>query len=286
MLARKLRFLPLLLLSLGMTSCVQNTPKSYAALNGNWHLSGQQGATQLPLLKSPLLTFAMGVSGKTVSANGTAGVNCSGGDGALAGSMSFSGQIAADGTFELTNSAEPRDTIQLTIKGKVPPDGATTWAGSYTMVNSTPPTGCIFNLSSDFVATAYPPLNGTYSGKITGHGLGSGIMDSTVISQGAITAAPLRPSLPVIYYIPLRATIEVSGSSSYSSGTTTASQSAAASSSVSGNSLSLNYLMNDGSTVLLEGWFPNPSESTLQVHLMPGFGTSGSVSDICTLTRQ
>jgi hypothetical protein len=239
------------------------------------------------LEQSPLLTFAMGVNGNTLYANGNVGVNCSSGSSAEGGVMSLSGPIASDGTFVLSNSAQPLDSIQIAIEGKIPADGATTWAGSYKVVNATPPTGCLFNYSSDFVATAYTPLNGTYSGKITGPKLGSGITVITQISQGELASGRLLPTSPLIYYFPLSATITVGGSPTIKSGSTAEGSLTALSSSIRGNAFTLNFIMNDGSTVDLEGWFTDASESTLQVSLAPNFGKSSlGPSDICTLTRQ
>jgi len=281
--AGKLFLAPLLFSSLCLTSCVQSAPKSYAGINGNWHIAGKEGVTQLPLVQSPLLTFAMGVNGKTIYASGNVGVNCSNGGAAIGGVSPVTGQIASDGTFLLSNSAEPLDTIQLTIRGKVPADGATTWTGSYTIVNAVPSTGCVFNDSSDFVATAYPPLNGAYSGMITGPGFESGISVTTQITQGAFTSAALPRSSALVYYTPLSGTIAITGSPTLKTGTTSANQ-VPWSSSISGNGFILNFVMNDGSTLALSGWFTDSSESTIQV-VTGGFGQSYK-SNICTLTRQ
>src|ERR1700761_6820816 len=130
--------LPLLLSSsIFLTSCSQPSVKSlaapsYTAINGNWHIAGQPGNLPLPPVQSPLLTFAMGVNGNTLYAMGNVGVTCAGGRAAVGGGMPLIGQIATDGTFTLSNSDEPSDTIQITIQGEVPADGATTWTGNYT----------------------------------------------------------------------------------------------------------------------------------------------------------
>jgi hypothetical protein len=280
----KLLFLPLLLMSIGLTSCGRIIQASYAALDGNWHIAGEQGNQILPPLQSPLLTFAIGGSGDTVYANGNVGVICSSGSSAIGGGVELTGQIASDGTFLLSNSAFPLDSIQITIQGKVPAPGSTTWSGSYTVTNGPTAIGCSFNLSGDFVASLYPPLDGTYSGTITGQGLGSGITVTTQITQGTFTSITLSPSARTIYFIPLTATITVSGSSSYTTGTTTASQLLPGSSSIGGNSFALTFLMNNGSTLTLSGWFSDPSESTLQIE--GPLSSSGSVFGSGTLTRQ
>jgi hypothetical protein len=80
-------------------------------------------------------------------------------------------------------------------------------------------------------------------------------------------------------------TISVVGSSSYTSGSTSAVESPLPSNGIGGNFFGMEYKMNDGSTLILSGWFLDSSESTLQVELNGSFG-SGIASNICTLTRQ
>lgn len=281
----KLFLRSLLFLSIGLTSCARIISSSDSPLDGNWHIAGEEGNRILPPLQSPLLTFAIGVSGNSIYANGNVGVICSSGTGAEGGSMQLTGQIASDGTFLMSNSNEPLDSIQITIQGKVPAPGSTTWSGNYTVTSgSTAVVGCTFNLSGNFVASLYPPLNGTYSGTITGQGLGSGITVTTEITQGAFTSAKFSPSAPSFYFIPLSATISVSGSSSFTTGATTAIQLLPGSSSVGGNAFELTFLMNNGSTLTLFGWFSDPSESTLQIE--GPLSTSGNLFGSGTLTRQ
>lgn len=286
--APKLFLLPLLFCCvtfscLTLTSCVQPTHSSSAALEGNWHIAGQLGNAPLQLVQSPLIAFSMGVSGSTVYANGSIDVTCTNG-GAIGGSMYLTGSIASDGTFTLTNASEPLDSIQITIHGKVPAGGATAWSGSYTLANASD-TSCAFNQSSSFVATLYPPLNGTYSGTITGPGYGSGITVTVQISQGQFTSASAPRSSAPTFFIPLSSSISVVGSSSYTSGSTSAMGMPMLTDGVAGNYFGLDYTMNDGTSLFLVGWFSDSSESTLQVQLDSGLSTS-TISNICTLTRQ
>ena len=105
---------PLFLLSFGLSSCVQPPLKSYAAIDGNWHIAGEGGAAGFPPQQSPLLTFAIGVIGNSIYANGDVGVNCTNGGaigGAIGGSMSLTGQIASDGTFLLSSFPRPHSTV-------------------------------------------------------------------------------------------------------------------------------------------------------------------------------
>ena len=263
--ASKPFFLLLFLSSFCFTSCVQTPPKSYVGLNGNWHIAGQQGISPDLVAQSPLLTFALVVNGDVINASGYFGFNCSEGNGSSISIMSLTGQIAPNGTFLLTDTTS-LDGGQITIHGRAPVDGATTWAGSYAITGETGFfSGCSFNGSSDFVADAYSPLNGTYTGTITGLGHGPTITVTTQVTQGALTSTTLGPSLPATYFAPLTGTISVSGSSSFTSGTTIVGPVQSLSNSLRGNTFVLTYLMNDGSKLTLEGWLTDSTESTLQI---------------------
>jgi len=256
--ARKLFLASIFVSALLVTSCGGNSQNSYTSLEGNWHLAGGEAPSQYPLL-----TLAIGVSGNMVYGSGDVGVNCSSGDAAIGSSFTVTGQIASDGTFTLTNvptnSAFPLNTIQVVIRGKVPAKGATTWAGNFTITNAATETTCTFDVSSNFAAVLYPPVNGTYAGTLTGRGFDSGITVATSITQGAFTPLPAPSSIPPSYYNPLSATITVTGSSCFTSGTTNSSLS-----SISGEHFTLIYAMDDGSTLHLSGWFSDPSELTVQ----------------------
>jgi hypothetical protein len=276
--ASKLFLLPLLLSSLCLTSCVQNAPKSFAAINGNWHIAGGENSSQYPLL-----TLALGVDGNLIYGHGSVGVNCSSAGSSIGGSLSVTGQVASDGTFELTN-ASSLGSIQVAIRGRVPADGSTTWAGSFTLTNAASQTLCTFDVQRDFVATAYPLLNGTYAGTITGRGVGSGMSIVTQVAEGAFASLPRLSPNPPLYFTPLSATIIVSGSPCFTTGTTAATSL----SEIAGDYFVLNYTMNDGSTLSIDGFFTDPSESILQVR--PWFVNGGKCDGISgsgnTLTRQ
>jgi hypothetical protein len=260
-----------------VTSCNESNYQPVSPLNGNWHIAGT--AFFQPY---PLLTLALIVSGNTVYGNGDVGVNCSSGGWGIGGSLGVKGQIAADGTFLLTN-AFSGDSIHVAIQGKVPAEGSESWAGSFTITNSASQTLCTFDVSSDFVATAYPPLDGRYDGTLAGQSLGSGITAATQITQSAGTSFPRRSPLAPIYYIPLSATIAVSGSPCFTSGKT----SNAPLNSIGGNTFELNYTMNDGSTLLVNGSFSDPSESSLQLDVATVIGGKCNGAYYSgTLTRQ
>lgn len=232
----------------------------YAALNGNWYLSGQDFMIPGgPQSQGPYLGVALGVVGNTVYARGNVGVNCSRGNSGIGGTISATGSIASDGTFVLTNTAVPLDSLQFTIEGTVPPAGTSTWQGTYALVNSASETSCTFNQSGSFNATQYPPFTGTYVGAIKSTSLGTGLSVTLQVTQGTPTLTSLGTQLPPVLYVPVSGSIAVTGSSCFASG-----QVASTSGSVGGDAFMLVLSMNDGSTLHLNGWYADQTEATLQ----------------------
>lgn len=275
----------LLSLAFGLTGCVAHSKVSVPASNisGNWHIVGAHSMSQFPLV-----AFAVGVSGNTVYGNGDIGVNCSQGSSALgasaiAASVAVTGQVASDGSFQMSNAAEPSDTIQISIEGTLPKDGATTWNGHFTLANAASQTGCLFSYSEDFTATSYSPLTGTYSGTITGPKLTSGLNITISVSQGQPTISTNVPLSNLGVTIPLSGSVNVTGSSCYSSTTAAA----AAASSIAGDGFGLIFPMDDGSTLTVQGWFADPTESTWQVQTThTAMGACSVEAGSGTLTRQ
>lgn len=285
--ARKLVLLPLLLLSAGVTSCIQSAPKTYEAIDGNWHLTGAVGDFPTSLSQSPLLAFSIGAVGNNIYANGHFGMTCSDGSTGfgnvtISGTTSLTGSIAADGTFVLANSASLLDSIQITIKGKIPENGTTTWPGSYTITGTTAQTACSQSQSGTFVASLYPLLNGTYSGTIVSPQPGSTITVTTQITQNAFTATTSPPSTAPVFFAPLTATITVDNGSSKTSGTTSIQGIPASSSRANGDLFTLQYVLINGNVLTLTGRFGDSSESTLQVLGTPFSGLQG----VGVLTKQ
>lgn len=249
-----------------------------ASLGGNWHLVGQNAFLGNPL-QGPFLSLALDASGGTLYAEGDAFVPCSQGGG-IGGSIGATAQIASDGTFVLTNSADPIDSIHFTITGSAPAPGATAWQGTYMLVNNSN-TNCVFNLSGSFTATAYPPFDGTYAGAITGSGLGTGVSITLKVSQGAPTLEMAGGRTH--FYIPLNSTIAVSGSPCFTTGTTASNWP----SGVAGDNFNLYYTMNDGSTVEVLGWFNGQTETTLEpANVLVFNGTCASANGSGTFTLQ
>jgi hypothetical protein len=283
---RRLFFASLLLSTLCLTSCVQNSPISNTVIQGNWNLVGEENPSQYPLLNLTLVA-----SGDSLYGSGNIGVGCLSSSDVIREGFSFSGQIASDGTFVLTNSS--LDSLQVAIRGRVPAAGSKTWAGNFSITSAPAQTSCIVDDSGEFVASVYPALNGTYAGTITGQGFGSGITVSTQVSQGSLSSTPVpgEGALVTPFYIPLNTTVTVSGSPCFSAGTNA--PLTMPPSTLSGDSFLLSYVMNDGSNLQLSGWFTDPSESTLHVQIAGVIGVAGITGGNCggafgsgTLIRQ
>jgi hypothetical protein len=130
-------------------------------------------------------------------------------------------------------------------------------------------TGCGFSQTADFTAQAIPPLNATYTGSIASARLGSGASLVLEVAQLAPVAPPRQPSAMPFYFDPLSATIAVSGSPCFTSGTTVGNTFP---NQIAGDTINLQFTMNDGSQLLLFGYLNDLSEATLNAQLLSVFG--------------
>src|ERR1700733_8437352 len=87
------------------TTPATTTKPSLAALTGNWNLLGNHA-----LLQYPILSLTMIVNGDQITAMGDGLAQCPNGSGG-GGSVELSGQVAADGTFELNESPGNQSTF-------------------------------------------------------------------------------------------------------------------------------------------------------------------------------
>ena len=256
----------LLAAAFGMVSCGGNqapvvsvTP---AALQGNWYLFAPVGFVNFPPSSMTIETV-----GNQVYGQGTFSFACSGSSSFQSIGISpvtVRGQIAADGSFELKDDA--KDPIQLVIDGHVPTSVTPTWAGSYTASDGTV-TGCTIDAKGSFTATAYPALDGTYAGTLAGVAVPGGTaMPSITISTKITQEQPVTYSAGLLeYWTPLAATIQVQGSSCFTTGGTPTVTPPIPPGRLEGAEVLLSYKMNDGSTLSLSGWFLDESGKTLRV---------------------
>jgi len=253
---RAARLVLILIASSGLIGCGSGTgtpassgPPVPALLNGNWNLAGNRA-----LLQFPLLSLSLIVNGSQITANGDEGVQCSNRLGGVGGSFSLTGQLASDGTFVLAESpVDANNSIQVAVTGTAPTAGSNTWAGTYSFTDLAGYTSCLVNQSGPLVAAPLSPFTGTYAGILTSSS-GNDAVISLAVTQGGPTTTPSGS-----YYLPVTVNATVSGSLCFTSGTTSTSSI----SKIQGDQASLSLTMTDGSLVLINATFADPSESTL-----------------------
>jgi hypothetical protein len=270
---------PILLLTAGLTSCGSSpapVPRLPANLNGNWSMGGNRALRQYPVLSTALI-----VTGDQITAQGDMLVPCTNKpDSGVDSAFWLSGQIAADGTFQLTQSS-PR-AITVVLNGSVPKD-ATGWSGSITTTDSPGLPGCFSTQTNAFVATPLAPLNGTYTGTL----FGTGVNVSLQISQGAPATVTASSAFDYVY-VPLNATITVLGSTCFKQGTTASKGSITNVSSIAGDLINLDFIMDDTSTLMVSGWLADSSQTTISHASFTrlGFGNCTNSTPTTTLSRQ
>jgi hypothetical protein len=245
-----LAFVSVLCLSASSCGTLTSPAPNPSALEGNWHLTGQ--SSNLSVLSfNPFIALAFGLSGNTLYYSGETLVPCTDGGETFAETISGTATVAADGTFTLSSASSTHGSILYSIQGTAPAEGSTSWQGTFNLTNA-PATDCDFNINGPFTATPYPPFAGTYSGAANGSSL------QLKVAQGvpAVLAGP-EQNLP--FTLPLTGSIAVTGSSCFTSGAISN-----ANSGVTGDAFSVLAVMNDGSTVLISGWFTDQSEKALE----------------------
>lgn len=294
--------LPLLcsVLSLGLVACasgpsaptVVTLPAPPTTLDGNWSLAGARIPATYPVLS----TF-LNVQGSQLTGRGTVQIQCSPAS-QIGGIFELSGQVAADGTFTATYSTPPSPTLALggytvTLSGSSPTAAApNTWTGTYTLTASLPSPAsttlapCSYSQAATFAAAPIAALTGTYSGPIpnfllsSSPTLGTNVALTLQVAQQPSTI--LNPGTPTTYQLPLVATLNVTGSTCFSSG---ASSSLPAVSQITGDAFQLSFLMNDGSQLLLSGTLNDLSAASLTVNAHVLGGSCPNAFAVATLTR-
>ena len=177
------------------------------------------------------------------------------------------GILAKDGSFTATPANSPLDTVS--VKGTAPQKSGEPWSGSYTVSLGPNAPACDVNLSGTFTATSFPLVSGVYVG--TGSTLGgvNGVpkpvpvtLQVTLQQGGTVTNPGNGTASNYFSNTLLTGNIKIQGSPCFSSGAT---QSMPASS-VIGNMVSARFLMDDGSTLSLDG----PLTDVTEGHISTG----------------
>jgi hypothetical protein len=154
----------------------------------------------------------------------------------------------------------------LSIQGKVPEAGGG-WTGTYTVSFAGPmEPPCGENYSGTVTATSFPLVSGVYVGggstpTVPGE-TGTAVAFEVSLQQGALVKDP-STGISTPSSSALTGSIQVSGSSCFSSGTIGLTPLG----SVEGNLINADFVMNDGSTLHLEGALMDSTEKSIT----PGF---------------
>lgn len=254
----------------GKTAVAPAPPASPpTTLTGNWMIAGSRAMGTLPLLSTTLV-----VNGSQITGQGTVQIRCSA-TATAGGSISLAGTIAADGTFQSTYSLPeqsgevPPFSYAVSLSGSSPTAaGAATWNGTYqvttsgTLLGTTVP--CATSQSGAFAAKKLAPLTGVYTGVQKNNAPPeTGPVPATAF---AVTVAQGEPTLVMSarrtdYQLPLAATVTVTGTTCFHSGTTVGS---ASPSSISGDRFALQFVMDDGSQMGMDGYLDDATGTSLQ----------------------
>jgi hypothetical protein len=269
-----------------------STPATVSPLAGNWLLVGPMPTNEIsfpllpPLPSGVRLAMTFDVTGDQVIAGGFGSNYCDNVQAGFEFGDVAAGILAADGSFTASPANSPFDTVS--IKGTAPQKSGEPWSGSYTVSlgGAHLPT-CDANLSGTFTATSFPLVSGVYVG--TGSTLsGSNGVPKAVpvtfqvtLQQGGTVTNPGNGAASNYFSnVLLTGNIKVQGSPCFSSGAT---QSTPASS-VIGNMVNARFLMDDGSTLNLDGPLTDVTEGHIStgIILVQG-GNCGGPTNVMVL---
>jgi hypothetical protein len=290
----KLLFLLAVLLNRCVLGLAQNedTTKPSSLLNGNWLLTGSWNTSSE---ESPRLTVSLGVQGDRVFGGGDFQIQNGASHCGFGSGFFLEGSVAWDGTFVLTAVRTfDSDRPNISIRGKFPQAGSREWPGSFVFPAGAMrgrPEYCPTLYTGDFVATPLPPLKGVYSGSITMADFSRSIV-TVEFAEGELTTFEYAPG-HMGGFVPLKATMTVSGSSQRPAQTLTAESSASGISNyVKGDQFDLLFHTEKDGEIRLIGRF-DASEEKLSVQLeplmtpiMPPIPLVGVLGGVGMLTRQ
>ncbi len=257
--------LPLLLTGCGQSPAPTTAGSGSNALRGNWLLAGSLPVSGpvFPLPQQFGLTMTLDVSNGQVLADMSVFYPCS--NGAVGGSGALPATtIAADGSFTLqTNQVSTLvPTVMLSVHGKAPQAAGANWTGTYTATNAN--TGCA-PVSGTFTAMPIQTVSGTFLGVGTLGPQSGPAMPASSVTVAFVQGGPASLDPPLYGSLvnsvsALSGTIQVTGSSCFTSGTA-----AIPSGAVLGDGVNASFLMNDGSRLLLHGSVLDVAATTIKL---------------------
>ncbi len=260
----------------------QPTPQA-SLLTGNWNIVGARTTQIFPV--TPRLSTTLIVTGTQITGAGNLLVPCSANT-AGGGSVQFSGQVAANGSFQAASSS--LSSTMVTLTGTAPTAVApNAWSGTVTFApGSGMPVTCAYAQSTSFTASPISAVTGTYTGALTSIANSPYLLGTAVsisVTQGAAVALVLGAQ--TTYQIPLTGTITVTGSACFKSGMTTRPSFA---SQIAGDMPVLEFAMDDGSELIaVDDYLTDTTANTIQVTALSvrGGNCSNAIAST-TLTRQ
>lgn len=237
-------------------------------LNGNWWITGD-----MPAIPGNLTSEEFGMAATfdvvdstiytTLSDFYPCGNTAVGGGGGIAPAS-----LNSDGSFTLQTANDTvQSTIQLTVKATSPAAAGQSWSGSFSGTNANP--GCT-PVQGSFTAMPIAPFNGTFSG--TGSmgpentnlqppdpSLEKQMTVALTLTQGGPASLDAKSTVAFVNSVnSLNATVAVTGSPCFATGTTGTVESG-----VAGNNFNLTFSMDDGSMLHLQGYTPDPTLASL-----------------------
>ena len=180
------------------------------------------------------------------------------------GTRLASAAIGADGTFTLTDVLVGNNTQhQIIVQGAVPATVGTSWSGTYTAAAPLASCNGVVPPSQTGVFTAQKiaDLNGTFAGHGTLNNTSAAVSFAAALTQGGPTSLNSLTTALNDQSV-LNGTLQVQGIPCFQGGTmkTTAGFPEAR---LIGNQVQTEFIMDDGSTVLLNGAESDTTASTL-----------------------
>jgi hypothetical protein len=251
-------------------SAATSTTAPASPLDGNWQITGNREHKQYPLI-----SMAIHVNGEQVTAEGDRFMTCpTSPSPGFGGNFNLAGEIGPDSTFTLRTRQTPhpgKPAIQLTIAGKVPAAGSTSWDGKYTISGEHEAPACSLDHTAAFTASRLAPLAGTFSGPLMLGYTGKVLKFTITVEQGEFVSHERKVG-PAYTYLPLTGTITVEGLPCFKHGTADASLY----NTLQGDLALLRFDMDDESVLSLSAVYNNPDGTGLVVQLA---GVRGGTCD-------
>ena len=244
---------------------VASTPAE--KLQGNWLIYGSMPRVDVPLAgpnQTQGLTISFSSVGNTLTGSAFLSGTCASGEtfGVIFGNA-LTAVPDPSGHF-VTSSTQTYDW-GFTLTGMAPNLSGEPWSGTYQLTNTGANSTCAFSGSGAFTATPVSELTGTFSGSgevLSFVGPGAGASPGSLLSVGAtlVQGATQTQGTPTTYSAQLvEGQIQIAGIPCVMHASTTGAQD----SFLLGNLFNLDFSMDDGSTIFLQGTIDNASTTRL-----------------------